>query len=532
MNPDGLSYLDLASDALKGGPSKLVNGYWSPGYPALLSIALLLIHPSPAQEFPLIHAVNVLVFLFALWSFSFFLRHWLSTFGDEIETKKRSYLTPFAFATFLWITLTLTGVECVSPDLGVAGIVFLAAGISCRLSLPEASWTHHVALGVVLGAGYYLKAALFPISMAFLAILFAWSLFSNGVSRHRLGWSLSAFLLVAAPLLTGLSVRAHRPTIGETGRLNYAWYVNGLLWSGGLEPPPPDTTPDHPAPQLLSRPMTLKFAAPIGGTYPLWYDPSYWYADANVHFDFHQQLAALKQTLQSYRDIADLSMTYIMGALALCGLILHRKLRLTVGRSLWWLLAWSLAAMSIYAFVHVEGRFVGAFLVLFWLSIYGALTFRVDRKIAAAVSAAVLCTVMVPFTIWLTMEGVRAARDLFHPQRPEYQTVAAGLTNLGLHPGDRLAVVGYAYNCYYARFARLRVVAQIPDTKEFWRLSAPDLRLLAGRLSSIGVKAVVAFNRPDRPDASMLAYWKGVKVSDSLRLSVLFVSPETLGKTE
>src|SRR5208282_1563795 len=59
MNPDGLSYLDLASEALAGGPSKLLNSYWSPGYPALIGIAMLVFRPSADQEFALIHFVNL-----------------------------------------------------------------------------------------------------------------------------------------------------------------------------------------------------------------------------------------------------------------------------------------------------------------------------------------------------------------------------------------------------------------------------------------------------------------------------------------
>lgn len=40
MNPDGLSYLDMASEAVIGGPSKLVNTYWSPGYSAFIGMGL------------------------------------------------------------------------------------------------------------------------------------------------------------------------------------------------------------------------------------------------------------------------------------------------------------------------------------------------------------------------------------------------------------------------------------------------------------------------------------------------------------
>src|SRR5262245_52363479 len=66
MNPDGLSYLDLASEASKHGPTELVNGYWSPAYPALIGVALFLFRPTTDLEFPVVHAVNFVIFVFAL----------------------------------------------------------------------------------------------------------------------------------------------------------------------------------------------------------------------------------------------------------------------------------------------------------------------------------------------------------------------------------------------------------------------------------------------------------------------------------
>jgi hypothetical protein len=526
MNPDGMHYLDLASDALSGGPSKLVNGYWSPGYPALISIAIVLFRPSSDQEFPLIHFVNFLIFFFAVWAFSVFLRYWLQIVSENTK----SHVTPFAFSTFLWFTLNFIGVELVTPDLGVAAIVFLAAGVSCRLSLPEASWKHYVALGFVLAVGYYFKAAMFPLGLAFLALLFVLSPFSSGVNRLKLLLSLSMFLVAAAPLVAALSIRANRPSFGETGRINYAWYVNGLRWSGGREAPNDinNTTLEHPAPKLLRKPVTLEFTSPIGGTYPLGYEPSYWYAGTKARFDLRQQIAALRETLRTYRDMVFGSAgAFISGAIVLWWLTLHEKVHPIVPRSLWWQLAWPLAAFSMYAFVHVEDRFVGAFFVLLWLAVYGTLMCGVDRRVTVAVLATVLCTVMVPFSAKLAMQSARIARDVVHPRSPEYQTAALGLGALGLRNGDHLAIVGYANNCYYARFARLRVVAQIPNTQEFWRLSTPELKVVAQRLTSIGVKAVVASNGPDAP---ALADWKDVKVSDSLRLRVLLLSPEVLGK--
>ena len=529
MNPDGLSYLDLASDAATGGPLKLVNAYWSPGYPALISIAIFLFRPSPDQEFALIHFVNLLIFIFALWSFSFFLRNWFQTIERErgINQSWKYYFTPFAFCTFLWFTLQYIGTEGVTPDLAVAAMVFLAAGLTCRVSLPDSDWKDYVALGLVLGLGYYVKAAMFPLGLILLVLLFLLLPLSGDLVRRKLLASLSlsllVFLLVAAPLVTALSVRARILTIGEAGRLNYAWFVDRLRWADNVEHPRPYETPNHPAPKLDTEPLTLVFASPIGGTYPLWYDPSYWYAGVKVQFHLRRQITTLEQSFQDCKEAVVDSMAFIAGALVLFVLGLGSKAPLMLPRRSWWQLAWPLAAWAMYALVHVESRFLGAFLVLLWLATYGAVMFRVDRRIAIAITATVLATVLVPFTATMAWESARSAKELVHPKVPDYQIAALALRELGLRSGDRLAVVGYGFDCYYARYDRLRIVAQIPDPTEFWHLSKPELKSLEERLASVGVKAAVVAQ--NRPDAAPTAAWKDVKLSDSV-LSVLLLSPE------
>jgi hypothetical protein len=219
MNPDGLSYLDMASEALNGGPARLINGYWSPGYPALIGLALSLFRPSPVREFPLIHFLNFLIFAFVLWAFSVFLRYWRRTAGDGGEL---SLMTPFAYAAFLWFTLRFIGVGVVTPDLAVAGIIFLTAGLACRISLPQVHWRHYVALGAVLACGYYLKSPMFPLGLALLAFLFAFPP-PERRAPWKLLYSLAAFLSLSAPLVALLSLREGKPTFGESGRLNYAW---------------------------------------------------------------------------------------------------------------------------------------------------------------------------------------------------------------------------------------------------------------------------------------------------------------------
>jgi hypothetical protein len=50
MGPDGMSYLDL-SDAVTGaGWSRLVDLYWSPGYPLLIGVTRLITRAGPQAE--------------------------------------------------------------------------------------------------------------------------------------------------------------------------------------------------------------------------------------------------------------------------------------------------------------------------------------------------------------------------------------------------------------------------------------------------------------------------------------------------
>jgi hypothetical protein len=104
--------------------------------------------------------------------------------------------------------------------------------------------------------------------------------------------------------------------------------------------------------------------------------------------------------------------------------------------------------------------------------------------------------------------------------------VADRLSNLGLHSGDRLALVGSAFYPaeaypYYARIDRLRVVAQVPDENEFWRLTTPELESVEERLASIGVKAIVAVNRPDYV---VQADWRDVTLGRGVRFNILLLS--------
>ena len=85
--------------------------------------------------------------------------------------------------------------------------------------------------------------------------------------RH-LGWTTLAFICLAGPWIALLSHTTGRFTTGDAGRLNYAWYVNGIF-GGGQHWQGEDKNQGealHPTRRLHQDPLVFEFAEPVAGT--------------------------------------------------------------------------------------------------------------------------------------------------------------------------------------------------------------------------------------------------------------------------
>jgi len=73
-----------------------------------------------------------------------------------------------------------------------------------RVSRPRRDWKHFAALGALLGLGIYVKAALFPLAFAFIALLFLSLARTSEIPRKRLlaflAMTTGMCAVVAAPL--------------------------------------------------------------------------------------------------------------------------------------------------------------------------------------------------------------------------------------------------------------------------------------------------------------------------------------------
>jgi hypothetical protein len=485
MNRDGMSYLDVGSSFSRGDWANAVNAYWSPLYPWTVGLVLEIAKPSPKWEFPLVHLVNFGIFVAALFAFRFLLRALLA-FASEPPPAANSRncerlpswaLILLAYAIFLWIALEVERLFEVTPDLAVLACVCLAAGMLLRLRQRDTLWRFAL-FGLILALGYWTKAILFPLGFVILGVSYFWQ-------RSRPGWGRGmavaalAFLCACAPLIVLLSHQKGRFTFGDSGKVNYAWLISPRSPSRNWQGQPPGSgTPAHPTRQLLLHPPLFEFNGPVAGTYPPWTDPSYWNEGLRGHFNLKSQLQVLAATVSSEVRLLLRARPDLVAAIIVLALI-SGQLWLASLRQLWPLVAMSMVGMGMYLPLAGNDRYLGGFVMVLFLTLLAAARLRPDfQKAATYVAVAVFITM----TLATIDYAVRVVTHHFAiPGSIPNSTVqdaraAEQLWRIGVRPGTKVAVIGDGTDAYWARLAKLRIVAEIMDTnngaKEFW--SAPE----------------------------------------------------------
>jgi len=503
MNPDGMSYMDMATSAVAQGWQHLIHSYWSPLYAALLT-SVFSFHPSPSREIPAIQFVNWIIFDIATLCFAFFLSRWRSATQSWAAARPNPFFVPLAFSIFLIGTAQFIKVSRVGPDLAMAVFVFLAAGICCKLFFPECAWKQYVYLGIVLGMGCYAKTPMFVVSAILFVLLFV---FSPRGGRAKIITAACVFLAVSAPLIIAESKLAGRFSIGQSGQMAYVWEIDGSHPEFATEGPSLDNYVGRA--RILTRtPATLEFAEPAVGSYPLWFDPAYWYAETKgkFHFSVKRQLRVLETNLVIYGGAV-----YYMAGLCGGGLVLFlarsRKTpapNTAVDTLNGVLVAWAAFIFAMYSLVYVDYRYIGAFVIVFWIAGYGLLVQRGRRLVTEGVLMTVSCVTLI------SVAGM-AVHEPPSRESLDQVVVAETLRNMGIKSGDLVANVGYTYNAYYAQMAQVHVGAQVVDVKRFWSLSSPELTELRQRLTGVGIKAIIARDPPAGPEQNGCTVIKGTK---------------------
>src|SRR5581483_4123039 len=219
---DTLSYLDSGDMLWQGDLKNAITCHWSPGYPFLLGFALKVFHPVGLWEVAVVKLVDLILFLFTLACFDFFVNQFCLYHETSASSEQRGLklvvpkiaLASVAYLLFIWTITRLLIAWFSTPDMLVMGIMFLIFGLLLKVKLGNTGFPIFVALGLVLGFGYWIKAPLFPLAFMFLAIAFL-LVGDRRRATPRVLVSFALFALIAMPLVIKLSASAGKLTFGE-----------------------------------------------------------------------------------------------------------------------------------------------------------------------------------------------------------------------------------------------------------------------------------------------------------------------------
>ncbi len=478
MNPDGISYLDLSDRWMSGDLGGVVNGYWSPLYPAVLAAVRFIVRPTAQLEFSAAHAANFVVFVFGLVTFSLFLRELAAR--SSPEPWRQQALVLWGYGLFLWSSVSQVTLSIVTPDLLVSAFVWLLALLVLKAAddRPLAS----VALGITCGLAFLAKSVMFPIAFPILCA---------GLPRRRILraalLSFMAFVCVAGPWIVSLSRQKGRLTFSDTGRLVFSLYVDDIPyythWHGE---PAGSGTPVHPTRRIFEHPVVFEFNGPIQATYAPWFDPSYWNEGLRTHFDVRGQVRATIETVKTYYVLFVKTQWAFAGLLILLLLTNWRGESAIRTTGAFRIGVPALLALCLYAVLHVEGRYVGFFMALLFIATL--LRVDVERRLLQAVSLVVAISLVVASTVEVIKQ---------YPTRsslPSEWSIAARLEAQGLRHGDGIASIGTMIVHVWPRLVRGRVVAEVPqgEVTVFWNAAPETRQRVFDALRRAGARVLVA----------------------------------------
>jgi hypothetical protein len=533
MNPDGVSYLDIGDAYWRGDWHNAINAYWSPLYSWILGFFLKVVKPTPYWEYPLVHLVNFLIYVGTLVCFEFFLSEFVNRQRQrdlELSTHASTTCIPdwtwrtLGYALFIWTTL-LVSLGTVTPDLCVTAFFYLDAALLLR-SRRKPTTANFCWFGISLGIGYLAKSILLPLGLVFLV---ASTL--SGRSLRRSLVATSAFILFAAPFVLAISIAKHRLTIGDSGPITYAAYIDGVQpWypgDGGTFLPegighaedvdlPSESAKAlaHPANKIFDNPASYDFSRHLRGTYSFWYDVSYWQEGIKPVARLHGQIRVL--------EISLLEILFLVASLSY-------QLPITVGLLVLFFIApspshcfrrvfksWDLAlpvtaGFLLYATVHFEYRYVAPFICLGWLVMFSGVELPDTKGLRSFVPLLILLVAFEQVASGAANVGASVAKPSHSD--PCYWQAAEALSQRGFKQGDKLALISAEPwgrgGPFVARLLKLQIVAQVNTPAAFWSQPSLTQSLLLSAAKKTGARAVLSWGGNSPP-----AGWKKLGETD------------------
>ncbi len=495
IDGDAVGYMDI-SDLLQAHQwSAAVNAYWHPLYPALLWFSRVVFHPTRANELNAYYVLNFFLFALqvaAMWVFAGALdrlRQRMSSTTEQllsVDALRLLGISLLVIAMQRELSLGKVRTDSLLQALILLGLTMLMETLAAESVV--AAFAFPAFMGLSFGLAYLTKSFAFLLALISIAVLVAFGVL---VQRRALmkavaqgAIALLVFGLIAGPYMAALSKQKHRLDFGDSGSLNYAWYISGTE-KMHLEPSMTGSFGSavvhlsHPEKQLLASPGIYGYKALANGTYPPWFDTTY----------FNERIVpkfALAPLVKRDARNAVLIVRYLLNhpePLLLLAVLLFAGASLRGTKRFAWPAAGIGVAMwAIYAMVNVEERYVTVAYLAILLPVFAALkppakgTQR-EALFSDGTLRQVSTVLLLLFAFLILGEQLRQNAENRRQESPSGHAAwrdpqifgaAEGLAKMGVKPGDEIACIGTlacVNDFYWARLAGVRILTEIYESK-------------------------------------------------------------------
>jgi hypothetical protein len=491
IDGDAVAYMDIGDLIRAHNWHGVINGYWNPLYPALLALGHTLFHSNRYTELHAYYMVNFGIFLLEMLAVVAFtdalvqLRESRETAAPIVFLLDRYTVRYLAIALLVIASQRELSMGKVRPDALLTALLLFALAFLLRHL--ATSRPHYAALmGAALGFAYLAKSFAFLFTLLSVLALVAFRYFWQRHTPTRIVASaalvLTCFAIVAGPYIAALSKQKGRFDFGESGNLNYAWFVSGTEKMHLQQNEPAlfgaaEVHLQHPDKQLLDSPPIFSYKQLPYGSYPDWFDTSFFNERVKAHINPRLQIIVTGQCLvRIVRYICNHPEPWaLLIVLLLAGSRLDTKWRRS--SNAFWLVPFLLgiASLCIYSMVNVEDRYLSAAFLLLLLPLFATLSISAQRSAAETITTDTLASAAI-FLLALLVVGESARivgelrRNLKVAQSPggwydpNIYRAAHALNDLGIGPGDTVACIG-DMACldthYWARLAGVRILTEI-----------------------------------------------------------------------
>jgi len=491
IDGDAVAYMDIGDLIRAHNWHAVINGYWNPLYPTALAIGHTLFHSTRYTELHACYMVNFCIFLLEMLAVVSFTDALISLREFREAVTAPAHSPPFLLdrytLRYLGVALLVISTQHelsmgkVRPDaLLQAFLLFAFAALLRHLATTH---LHYAALmGLALGLAYLTKSFAFVFTFACILALASFRLFWQRHAPARITAAvlvvLASFTIVAGPYITALSIQKGHFDFGDSGNLNYAWFISGTermhLQPGNASQGVAEVHLKHPEQQLLQTPAIFSYKRLPYGTYPDWFDPSFWNDRIKTHRNTRLEITVIGQCFVRFlRYLSNHPESWLLlFLLFLLGARLGLDWRPT--NNAFWIAPFLLGVvvLCIYGTIHIEDRYISVGMLAILLSLFA--TLRVvpsDQTVATCTAASAGALLLALLAVGGSARSVgELRRNLISAHssagwyNPEIFRAAHALNDLGVNPGDSVACIG-ARAClndhYWARLAGVRILTEI-----------------------------------------------------------------------